>query len=307
MTGRAGDTPSLLRGRIHLLEVSLRRIGAGNPRLEAELILSHGLQCPRVRLFTHPEQAISPEGERRIEELLDRRLAGEPLAYVLGSADFMGYDLRVGPGVLIPRSETELLVEIVESELQTASPAQEECALRFLDAGTGSGAILIALAARNPGWVGVGADLSPAALDYARDNAARHGVTERAGLVRGDLLEPFAEEAFDAVLANPPYVAAAAYGDLPREIREHEPRLALDGGPGGIDLLRRLVREAWRRLKPGGLLALELAPEQGPPLRAHAASDPAYETVRIVKDLAERDRFLLAHRRKTRDTSYTIP
>lgn len=304
MTPAHEGSTGFLRERIHVMEVSLRRIGAGNPRLEAELLLCSALQCNRVELLSNPERPLSADEEQRLEELLDRRLCGEPLAYVLGNADFMGLYLEVGPGVLIPRSETELLVEKIGDELEALRREEGlpgDAPLRVLDIGTGSGAILIALATLDPAIRGVGTDSSREALAYAHRNISRHNLTERIQLVAGDLFgafrDPSAAPAFDAVISNPPYIRAGDLPDLPREIREHEPRAALDGGPEGMDLLRHLVQEAWRWIRPYGLLAVEISLEQSRPLRAWTEAQGRYESVRIIKDLAGRDRFLFARRR----------
>jgi release factor glutamine methyltransferase len=272
------------------LAEALGGIGAGNPRLEAELLVAEALGRPRSFLLAHPEAPVEGEAARRLDRMVERRLAGEPLAYVLGTADFMGFLLEVGPGVLIPRSETERLVELVEEELGGAG--------RILDVGTGTGAILVALAGRSPGIRGVGTDVSERALAYARRNVERHGLGDRLRLIATDLfagLRP--SEIFDGVVSNPPYIASEDLPRLPREIREYEPREALDGGHGGMEFLRRIVSEAWRYLRRAGLLALELSPEQARPLRAWAEAQGRYEEIRIRQDLAGRDRFLLARRR----------
>lgn len=304
MTPASESSPGFLRDRIHVMEVSLRRIGAGNPRLEAELLLCSALGYDRVSLLSNPERHLGPDEERRLEELLDRRLCGEPLAYVLGNADFMGLYLEVGPGVLIPRSETELLVEKIEAELDALREEEnlpQDTPLRVLDVGTGSGAILVALASRNASVRGVGTDASREALAYARRNISRHNLAERVRLVAGDRFGAFRDPsgafAFDAVISNPPYVRAGDFAGLPPEIREHEPRVALDGGSEGMDILRPLVQDAWRWIRPHGVLALEMSMEQSRSLRAWTEAQGRYESVRIVRDLAGRDRFLFARRR----------
>lgn len=298
-----------------MMEVSLRRIGAGNPRLEAELLFAHALRCTRISLLTGSERDITSDEERQLETLLDRRLFGEPLAYVLGTADFMGYILRVGPGVLIPRSETERLVEVVEEELGLAgaepggapAPPLNDASgrlssppVRVLDVGTGSGAIPIALAMRNRNVQAMAIDISTEALAYARENVKTHDLCCRIRLLKSDLFRAIDEsipgEGFDAVISNPPYIPAPDMGQLPREIREHEPTLALDGGEQGTDYLMRLIAEAHRCLRPGGLLALEFSSEQAPAIQTAAKAQEIYHHIRIVKDLAGRDRFFLAQK-----------
>ncbi|MFH1737410.1 MAG: peptide chain release factor N(5)-glutamine methyltransferase [bacterium] len=296
-----------------MMEVSLQRIGAGNPRLEAELLFAHALQCTRISLLMNPDREFSPNEERRLETMLDRRLLGEPLAYVLGTADFMGHILRVGPGVLIPRSETERFVEVVEEELKAgrgAAGTLPSAQVTVLDVGTGSGAIPIALALRNGNLQAVATDISSEALAYARENVKAHGLEERIHLLESDLFDGLGESLsrsnhiqfprslpggfFDAIISNPPYIPAPDMADLPREIRDHEPPLALHGGEDGTDYLMRLIVEAPRYLKFGGLLALEFSSEQAETLSAAAFDSGVYKKSIIVRDLADRDRFLLA-------------
>jgi release factor glutamine methyltransferase len=302
MSREVDRTAGSIRDRLRAIEVSLKGIGAGNPRLEAEFLVCRALGRGRVSLLTDPDGLIPSRESETLEHLLDRRLAGEPLAYVLGNADFMGIELEVGPGVLIPRSETERLVEVVEEEMR--AEAGERCGRGgdlsggILDVGTGSGAILIALAMRNHGLTGVGIDLSEEALAVASRNIRRHGLGDRLSLAAGDLMEPVKEGgAFDAVVSNPPYIRSADLPDLPREIRDHEPRLALDGGRDGMEVLRRLASEAAGRARPFGVVAFEISPEQGPPLREWIEGRGRYETVKVLPDLAGRDRFLVARRR----------
>ena len=294
--------PGTLGGAILALAEALEAIGAGNPRLEAELLVAEATGRPRSFLLAHPEIPLGQRAEERLAQLAERRLGGEPLAYVLGDADFMGIRLEVGPGVLIPRSETERLVELVEAALRgVASPW-------ILDVGTGSGAILLALAHRNPGLRGVGTDVSGEALAYALRNLRRLGLEERVRLVRMDRLGALRTgPLFDALVSNPPYVASDTIPELAREIREHEPRVALDGGRDGTDHLRVLVAEGWRVLRPGGLLALELSPEQARALRAWTEAQGRYEEVRVREDLAGRKRFLFARRRGVAAAPWLAP
>jgi len=220
---------------------------------DAELLLLHVLGASRTVLFTDGGRAL---GERELveyEALVARRLRGEPIQYIVGEQEFYGLALKVTPAVLIPRPETELLVEAVLGRV----PA--DCAMRIVDVGTGSGAIAIAIAKHLPFAEVTGVDLSAAALAVARENAARHGLGERIRFVESDLLAAVSgeREVFDAVLSNPPYVPDSDSESLHRQVREYEPEGALFAGADGLEVYRRLIPQAARALRPGGLLAME--------------------------------------------------
>jgi len=276
-------------------------IGAGNPRLEAEYLLSHAFGLERIELLRRGPREIIPEGVRaRFDELLSRRLAREPLQYILGTVPFGELELLVGPGVLIPRSETEVLVERVAraaAAMPVGREAEEAPALRRLvDVGTGSGAILLALLDRLPGWTGTGIERSAGALAWARRNQRRTRSGGRATLVRGSLLDPVRSGTATIVVSNLPYIRTVDIPDLAVEIREHEPREALDGGEDGLRLVRPFLEDAIRVLRPGGLLALELAPDQPEVVRKWARASGAFADVVIYQDLADRPRGILARR-----------
>lgn len=220
---------------------------------DAELLLLHTLNAPRTLLFTSPEQPLTAAELAGYEGLIDRRMRGEPIQYITGRQEFYGLSLRVTPAVLIPRPETELLVEAVLARLPN------DRVLRIVDVGTGSGAIAIALACRLPSAEIAAIDLSIAALDIARENAAEHRVSERIRFLRSDLLGALADEdAFDAIVSNPPYVADGDRDSLHPQVREYEPASALFAGPQGLDIYRHLLPQAWAALRPDGLLALEI-------------------------------------------------
>jgi len=296
-------------------------IDAGNPRLEAEYLLAHALGIERSTLLTRdPGLAVDPDVHAGFATLLARRLTREPLQYVLGTVPFAELDLVIGPGALIPRGETEVLVEQVAAALRSSGSSasvassgsghvgEDGALLHFpgsqregnrapllIDVGTGSGAIVLALLHRLPGWRGIGIDSSPAALTWARRNRA--GVGDRScALVRGDLLAAVRTGVADAVVSNPPYIRSAEIPGLAPEILEHEPREALDGGVDGLDPFRRLASEAVRVLRPGGLLAVELAPDQPDQAAELLAASGAFHAARIFVDLAGRKRGLLARR-----------
>ena len=224
------------------------------PRLTAELLLGYQLGLSRVQILTHPESGVDPAMHALFLELVMRRAAGEPLQYILGEQEFYGLRFRVTPSVLIPRSETELLVE---EALSLA--ANKPSAVRFIDVGTGSGCIAVSFAKHLPLAIGWAVDASQEALKVARENAIHWGVLDRMQFVQGDLLECFhPSPQFDFVLSNPPYVTCREYESLPVMVRDHEPGMALLGGESGLASFGRLIPQASRRLKPGGYLLLEI-------------------------------------------------
>ncbi|MBF0286027.1 MAG: peptide chain release factor N(5)-glutamine methyltransferase [Magnetococcales bacterium] len=239
----------------------LAKQGVESPRLDGELLLAHALKLRRLDLFLDPERPLSGEELTGFKALIRRRAMREPTAYLLGRKGFWTLELEVGPGVLIPRPETERLVE---TALRRAP--EKEAAYRVVEIGVGSGAVLFSLLQERPQATGLGVDLSPEALAWAGRNAARLGLAERTTLLEGDLFAPLGEEAlpaFDAVVSNPPYVARGEWAELAPEIARWEPALALEGGEDGLDCYRRLIPQAWRWLKPGGALSLEIGAGQG--------------------------------------------
>ena len=232
------------------LEEARRRFAEASieePRRTAESLLGFVIGCDRSHLLAHPERALSAQEVERFSSLVERRSAGEPTQHLLGVREFFGRDFEVNPAVLIPRPETELLVEaVLEGAPENA---------RVLDVGTGSGCIAVTLACERPPWKVYATDLSEPTLRVAENNAKRLGA--RVEFRLGDLTEPFEGESFDVVVSNPPYVAQRDRATLSREL-SWEPELALFGGEDGLDVYRRLVPAASRVLRPGGLLAMEL-------------------------------------------------
>ena len=211
----------------------------------------HTLGISSAALLAHPELYERPE----VQALFQRREAGEPLQYILGEAPFWGRDFHVGPGVLIPRRDTETLITAALELL----PALPDKPFTFLDWGTGSGCIAATLLLEWPKAFALMVDRSPAAMEYAQMNLIRYGLEDRARLIRSETPEDIVPEApCDLVISNPPYIPAGDIPGLMREVRDHEPRMALDGGPDGMDCYRLLFRHAPRWLKPGGLLILEM-------------------------------------------------
>lgn len=276
---------ALASGRHRLADAGIDDAG-----LEAEVLLRHALGLSREALLSRLNDAIDPAAACRFEEVLARRLAHEPTADITGHREFFGLDFEVTPATLIPRPETEILVE---AAIELAKPrGRIRRGPVIADIGTGCGAIAVALALNISRSEIYAVDISPEALKVAGRNAERHGVAGRVMLYRGDLLTPL-PEFVDIIVANLPYVPTTELEHLPPEIRDHEPRLALDGGPDGLNVIRELLREAPRYLRPKGCVCLEFGFGQTEALKAAARRHfPGY-SLQVRKDLAGIDRVLL--------------
>ncbi len=272
-----------------------RLVAAGLPpdvaALDAEVLARHVLGWDRAAYLCNRRDAAPRGFGAAYDAALDRRSGREPVSAIVGRREFWGLELEVGPGVLTPRPETELLVE------ETLRLARGPRLLA--DVGTGSGCVAIALAAELPGARIIATDISAAALAAARRNAAAHGVDARIAWVRTSCLDGVSA-APDVIVANPPYVADDDIAGLPPEVRDFEPRLALAGGPDGLDVIRRLLDAAARQLAPGGHLVLELGRGQAPAARAAVAARPQLALVRFRRDLQGIARTLVARRRGAR-------
>jgi len=234
----------------------LERRGVESPRLQSEWMLSQVLKIPRLKLYLDFERELEPSAVDALREMVRRRGRREPLQYILGTAVFCGLEIAVSPDVLIPRPETELLAERAWTWLRERTGTKE---LRALDVGTGSGCLAIALAVHEPRCEVIAIDVSKAALDCARANGERAGCAERLAWRLGDGFEALeADERFDLMVSNPPYIPRGELGALEPEVRCFEPRLALDGGVDGLDFYRRLAREGTSRLNPGGVWMMEV-------------------------------------------------
>lgn len=255
---------------------------------EADLLLAHVLGLSRADLYAYPERLLLPHQLAHYQTLLNRRARGEPLPYLTGQVEFYDLDLAVDARVLIPRPETETLVDLA---LQLVAARDQGPGSRFslADVGTGSGCIAIALAVHAPRAHVYALDLSPDALDVARANARRHQVAGRITFLQSDLLAALSEPV-DLIVANPPYVAAGEWSALPPEVRAHEPRLALYGGPDGLHVIRRLLNRAAVYLRPGGAMLVEIGAWQGA-AATHLARQN-FADVTLHSDLAGRDRVL---------------
>ena len=279
--------------------------GIENPRLDAELLLCEVLHCERITLYVHFDQPLQESELARYRDFIIRRGKQEPLAYILGHKEFYKYDFKVTPAVLVPRPETELLVEKVAQAPMPAEP-------RILDVGTGSGAILISLLAELPQAAGVGVDKSAAALAVAKANAAYVAtqvkdatLPARFTWTESDVLTALpATERFDVLVSNPPYIPSGVIPTLARDV-QREPHLALDGGQDGLSIYRRLLAEAPAYLQPDSLVALEIGEEQGGAVAALAAA--AGFTVQVVlQDYANLDRMVLATKEGSSYADYIL-
>lgn len=299
MTEPARAEPELWTIRRVLLWTTahFEKKGVEVPRLTAEILLAHVLKLSRVRLYVEIDRPLEPSELKAYRELISRRADGEPAQYLTGQKDFYNRAFAVDPRVLIPRPETELLVEAVLQRLPKQTPEQAPAAApsTVLDLCTGSGCIAITLAAERPQAKVYATDLSPGALEVARGNADRNGVIERVTFLEGDLFAPVPPElTFDLIVSNPPYVGTAEIATLSAEV-QREPRLALDGGPDGLVVLRRLIAEAQAHLRPGGLLALEIGEDQGPAVKGLLEA-AGYTQVRVERDWERRDRHAFGER-----------
>ena len=267
-----------------------RRAGIECPENEAMLLACHVLSCEKSWLYMHRDDEVDDKLLLASAALINERCKGRPLQYILGTANFYGIDLAVDERVLIPRPETEVLAEAA-IEMIGSAPS-----VRVLDLCTGSGAIAAAIAANVPGAQVTATELSLRAFMLARVNLRPWSNVR---VLRGDLFEalPEGEESFDAILTNPPYIPTEVINTLAREVKDHEPVMALDGGADGLDLIRRILSEAPDHLKEGGLLLMEIGDDQGAKVLDIATKSGQYDQAQILKDLAGRDRILKAVRR----------
>lgn len=266
--------------------------GIDSPRLSAEWLLSAAAGLSRVELYAHHDRPLASSERASLRASIERRAAGEPLQYVTGEVAFRHLVLKVEPGVFIPRPETEVLVDLALEALGGGvEPAQRPAVV--VDLCTGSGAVALSTAQECLSAVVYATDLSSRAVEIAGANAARLGLTDRVTVFLGDLFKPLPDELrgrVDLVVANPPYIPATDLASLPREVEAFEPALALDGGPDGLDVARRIMAQAREWLAPGGTLALEL--DETRVSDADREMRAWYEGVRVVRDLAGRDRIV---------------
>jgi release factor glutamine methyltransferase len=265
-----------------------------SPRLNAESLLMFTLSCDRAYLFAHPERELSADEQIRYESALAERARGVPAQYITGHQEFWGMDLIVSPAVLIPRPETEHVIEAVIAGMKPEARSRTPEALRIVDVGTGSGAIALALAKEFPHAEIHATDISAPALEIAHANAARHQLESRIHFHRGDLLEGLNPGTFDFVVSNPPYVGESEEDQVQLEVRKFEPRNAVFSGPTGLELIERLIPQAHIALTPGGWLVMEIS---GTIVEAvkHFLRD--WDDVRVIRDLQSIPRVVQARKR----------
>jgi release factor glutamine methyltransferase len=288
--------------------VQLERERVSSAALAAELLLMYALDHDRVWIYAHPEYEIGTATREQYLALVARRVSGVPTQHLTGRQEFWGLDFEVTPDVLIPRPETEHVVEVALERLEigsdAGSPRRNE-KFRVVDVGTGSGCIAVALAHELPGAHVIATDISPAAIDVARRNAARHGAASRIDFVECNLMDAVFHQSpiishqpphFDLIVSNPPYIGRSEAATLPREVREHEPESALFGGETGTEMYAPLIAQAAALLKPGGVLVLELGhASAGAVSRLLGARE--WAGVAITNDLAGIPRVAAAERR----------
>jgi release factor glutamine methyltransferase len=290
---RSPDPKELCRGMTHTIKDLLGKTqvffadkGIDTPRLDAELLLAHVLKAKRLELYMDMDRPLQSAEVDAYRELVRRRAQREPVAYITGRREFYGRDLEVSPAVLVPRPDTETLVDRVLELLP------DDAEGTVVDVGTGSGCIAIALAAERPGLRVIGVDLSDDALEVAGRNVERHALGDRVTLRQGDLLGPVEERELVAVVGNPPYIKRSAAVDLMPDVKDHEPELALFGeGDDGLEHHRRILAAAAERLGPSGFVALEIGFDQASPARALGA--PGFGSPEVFADLGGQPRVVL--------------
>ena len=265
------------------------------PRLSAELLLSSVLGLKRIELYTQYNQPVTQERLEQLRGLVKRAGLHEPVVYLVGKTEFYSMEFEVTPDCLIPRPETELLVQRAIEFLRRRSGPQQVC-----DLCTGCGVIAVAIAANVPDARVVATDLSAAALGVAARNVAKHELQDHVELLQGDLFEPVIPQLdvtpFDLIACNPPYVSTVEYEALEKNVKDYEPRLALHAGDDGLDVYRRLCEQVGQFLKPGGILLLEIGYTQGPAVRELLERANAFAEIRVEKDLQKNDRIVVAQR-----------
>jgi release factor glutamine methyltransferase len=261
----------------------LKEAGVDSPAIDARLLLEAAAGVTRMDVITDPYRELSPDAAATLDGYLERRSRREPVSRILGRKGFWKLLFNVTPDVLTPRPDTETVVEY------SLRHFPESMAFSVLDLGVGSGAILLSILAERPAARGLGTDVSEEALAVARDNAANLDLNGRATFLRTDWAQGLPDDSFDLVVSNPPYIRSAEIETLQPEVSEHEPRLALDGGPDGLTAYRILSAEILRVLKPGGLFAVEIGWDQAREVEQLFRAEGA-EQVQTVRDLSDRDR-----------------
>jgi release factor glutamine methyltransferase len=280
----------------------LKKHGSPSPRLDAEVLLAHARGCQRIDLYAAFNEE-PPEAVKAIfRDLIKRRAAGEPVAYLVGKKEFYSLSFKVTPDCLIPRGETEHVVIEALDRLKPMRTSGEASGseIHVVDVCTGSGCIAIALAKETAKFQPLvrftAIDLSPAALAIAQENAATHGVADRVAFVHADLLESVADASSQFILSNPPYVSQSEFESLDRSVRLHEPHMALVSGPTGMEIIERLIDQSANKLASNGWLILELSPMIAAETLQRLQSDSRWKDSHLKRDLAGHDRIAIAQR-----------
>ncbi len=272
----------------------LRDKGADSPRLDAEVLLAHARGCQRIELYTAFEEAADEALRESFRDLVRRRAAGTPVAYLVGHREFFSLSFQVSPDVLIPRSETELIVVRVLDLAKSQAATQS---LRIVDVGTGSGILAVCCAKHLPTAQVTAIDVSPQALAIASANAEQHDVADRIDFVESDLFSSVTpQHEYDVIVSNPPYVATHEMSELDPGVREYEPHLALDGGEQGTEVIARLIPQAAERLRPGGWLLIEVGPYNAQRVEQLVGEENSLSLEVTIPDLAGHPRVVQAKR-----------
>lgn len=292
----------IVRDLLHVTAEYLGEKGIDSPRLTAEILLAHRLSVDRVTLYLNFDQPLTENELSDYRTLIKRRLQREPLQYITGIQEFWSLEFVVTPQVLIPRPETELLVEQAIERLK-AFPVEENHTPRVLDLGTGCGAIAISLAKAVQQTRIWATDISAGALKLARLNAEKHGVTEKIRFIQGNLWEPLLDQGktFDIILSNPPYIAPEEFKGLSPEVRDYEPRLALDGREGGMHFIEKIISGAPAFMNTGGWIMLEMAPGQTEKALGLIGEIKNYGEKTRIKDYSHLYRVVMTQRENNQD------
>ncbi|AQR60655.1 protein-(glutamine-N5) methyltransferase, release factor-specific [Brevundimonas sp. LM2] len=278
------DTPTLVSAW-KAAQGQLKAARIDSPAIDARLLLEAATGASRLEILTDPHRLLTTDQQTTLDAYIERRLRREPVSRILGRKGFWKIMLNVTPDVLSPRPDTETILDVA---MLAFEPAQ---AFSVIDLGTGSGAILLAVLSERSGAHGVGTDISSEALAVARENAANLDLDGRATFLRTEWATGFGDASFDLVVSNPPYIPSDDIPGLDPEVRDHDPVLALDGGPDGLQAYRDLAPEIARILKPGGIFAVEIGWDQGPAVKALFEA-AGLADVKIVKDLGDRHRVI---------------
>ena len=289
-------TSTTIQNALREARALLSAQGIESSGLDAELLLRYVLEFRKEDLILHAHEELTEPQEEYYRLLLQRRCRREPLAYIIGRREFWSLDFTVNPEVLIPRPETE---GVIERMLELAGDGTREGTLRVLDVGTGSGILAVVAAVEFPKGRVTAVDCSADALAVARDNALRHQVAERIEFVRMDIMKSWNlkdSDPYDFILSNPPYIPSQEMERLMLDVRDYEPRAALEGGPDGLACYRRIIPNAFDYLKPGGHLIIEVGDGQAEPVAQNLQAHSGFEEIKIIQDLSGKGRVVSARR-----------